>query len=147
MDKRFSAVYETVPREADGKFLPGITPGPGRPKGRVGGRAMALQTLDAMLGEERNQENLRHALQANFDNDPVKFFKQIIMPLLPTEVKLKLGEEGGARVRRATFNIQLSTLNIQFIDSSGQETMAGSLRPTSSLNAGSRPSARSPATC
>ena len=81
-------------RGDDGRFLPG-TVAPGRPKGRVGGRAMALQTLDAMLGEERNQENLRHALQANFDNDPVKFFKQIIMPLLPTEVKMKLGEKGG----------------------------------------------------
>jgi hypothetical protein len=36
----------------------------GRPKGRVGGRNLALQTLDAMLAEERNQENLRAALQA-----------------------------------------------------------------------------------
>jgi hypothetical protein len=36
-------------------------------------------------------------LAKHFDNDPVRFFKQIIMPLLPTEVKMKLGadEEGG----------------------------------------------------
>lgn len=95
MSEPFSTVYKTAVRGLDGTFSQGALPGPGRPKGRVGGRAMALQTLDAMLGEERNQENLRHALQANFDNDPVKFFKQIIMPLLPTEVKMKLGEEGG----------------------------------------------------
>ncbi len=97
MDSHFSTVSESVTvRGDDCRFLPG-TVGPGRPKGSIGGRAAALKTLDSILGEERNQENLRRALQASFDNDPVKFFKQIIMPLLPTEVKMKLGaeEEGG----------------------------------------------------
>jgi hypothetical protein len=95
MDRPVSTHNECVTvRGDDGRFLPGTIP-PGRPKGRVGGRAAALQTLDAMLGEARNQENLRHALQASFDNDPVKFFKQIIMPLLPTEVKMKLGADRG----------------------------------------------------
>jgi hypothetical protein len=97
MDTPISTQNECVTlRGDDGRFLPGTIP-PGRPKGSIGGRAAALKTLDSMLGDERNQENLRHALQASFDNDPVKFFKQIIMPLLPTEVKMKLGadEEGG----------------------------------------------------
>ena len=110
MDRPVSTNKELVcepVRGEDGRFLPG-TVAPGRRKGSVSGRAAALKTLDSMLGDERNQENLRHALQASFDNDPVRFFKQIIMPLLPTEVKMKLGadEEGGLPPPAATFNIQ-----------------------------------------
>jgi hypothetical protein len=47
------------------------------------------------MARERNQENLANALQAHFDEDPVRFFKQLIMPLLPQDVKIKLSEEGG----------------------------------------------------
>ena len=87
--------YESV-RQPGGRFGPGNCANPGgRPKGRVGGRNLALQTLDAMLAEEKNQDNLRAALQASFDSDPVKFFKQIIMPLLPSEMKMTLVEETG----------------------------------------------------
>ena len=82
-----------IVRDEAGLFAPGTIPMP-RPKGTIGGRALALKTLDVMLGKDRNQENLMNALQAHFDADPVRFFKQIIMPLLPTEVKMKLGEEG-----------------------------------------------------
>ena len=95
MNEPINTDYESV-RRPDGRFGPGNCANPGgRPKGRVGGRTLALQTLDAMLDEDRNQENLRHALQASFDNDPVKFFKQIIMPLMPAEVKMNLVEETG----------------------------------------------------
>lgn len=83
-----------IVRDESGRFLPGTIP-PVRQKGGIGGRALALKTLDVMLGKERNQENLMNALQAHFDADPVRFFKQIIMPLLPTEVKMRLSEEGG----------------------------------------------------
>ena len=76
-------------------FQPGQSGNPaGKPKGKVGGRAAALLELDAMMGTAENRQVLRKALQANFLNDPVRFFRQIIMPLLPTEVKMKLGEEG-----------------------------------------------------
>jgi hypothetical protein len=81
-------------RDDAGRFAPGTIP-PVRKKGALGGRALALKTLDVMLGKETNQENLMNALQAHFDDDPVRFFKQIVMPLLPTEVKMKLTEEGG----------------------------------------------------
>lgn len=87
--------YESV-RQPGGRFGPGNCANPGgRPKGRVSGRNLALQTLDALLAEEKNQENLRAALQASFESDPVKFFKQIIMPLMPAEVKMNLVEETG----------------------------------------------------
>ncbi|HMP89713.1 MAG TPA: hypothetical protein PJ991_05905 [Kiritimatiellia bacterium] len=89
-----STSNEFVPvRAEDGRFLPG-TIAPGRPKGRVGGRAAALLELDAVMATADNRKVLREALQAHFLADPIRFFRQIIMPLLPTEVKMKLGEEG-----------------------------------------------------
>jgi len=87
-------VEAIIVRDEAGRLAPGTIPAP-RPKGTIGGRALALKTLDVMLGKDKNQENLMNALQAHFDADPVRFFKQIVMPLLPTEVKMRLSEEGG----------------------------------------------------
>jgi hypothetical protein len=70
------------------------SPGPGRPKGSVSGRARALQLLDSILAEEDNLALLREALQDNFRANPVRFFRQIIMPLLPKDVVLKMAEPG-----------------------------------------------------
>ena len=66
----------------------------GRPKGSVGGRAQALMVLDALMADDRNKTKLRSAMQASFDQNPMRFFRQIIMPLLPRDVMLKMGEEG-----------------------------------------------------
>ena len=89
-----SDAAEILPPERPKSWVGTGIPGPGRPKGSLGGRALALRTLDDVIRKDRNQENLAHAFQAEFDRDPIKFFKQIIMPLLPQDVKIKLGEEG-----------------------------------------------------
>lgn len=81
-------------RGAKGYFLPGTRPPPNLPGRGIGGRTRALQTLDKMMGTEENQEKLRAALQAAFDKNPMKFFRQIIMPLLPKETKLEMASEG-----------------------------------------------------
>jgi hypothetical protein len=66
----------------------------GRPKGSYGGRIQALAALDRMLGKKKNQVVLTKALEEEFVKDPVRFFKSVVMPLLPRESKLKLDEEG-----------------------------------------------------
>jgi len=66
----------------------------GRPKGSYGGRIQALATLDRMLGKRKNQGKLVKALEKEFDADPVRFFKSIVMPLLPRESKLKFDHDG-----------------------------------------------------
>lgn len=86
-----------IPRAPDGTFLPGYRPsmaGMGRAKGAVGGRAKALQLLDRILGEDRVQAAMAKAVRKAVMEDPMRFFRQIIMPLLPQDVKVKLGEEG-----------------------------------------------------
>jgi hypothetical protein len=66
----------------------------GRPKGSCGGRARALAVLDKMLGKKRSETALLRALEEEFEKDPVRFFKTIVMPLLPKESKLKLDQDG-----------------------------------------------------
>ena len=81
-------------------FQPGVSGNPrGRPKGSYGGRIQALATLDRMLGKKKNQAALVKALEKDFAQDPVRFFKTVIMPLLPRESKLRLDQEGAIEWR------------------------------------------------
>jgi hypothetical protein len=60
----------------------------------LGGRSLALATLDKMLARSCNQAALQRALEKNFRTDPVKFFRTMIMPLMPKETKLNLEHDG-----------------------------------------------------
>ena len=66
-------------------FASGPIAGPGRPRGIPMGRKQALQVLDKMLSKAENKEKLMVALQENFDANPFKFFKEIVIPLLPKD--------------------------------------------------------------
>ena len=81
-----------------GQFLAGQSGNPaGRPKGSYGGRIQALAALDKMLAKRRNMTTLERALEADFKKNPVRFFKSVIMPLLPKESKLELDRDGVIR--------------------------------------------------
>ena len=66
--------------------------GPGRPKGSPAGRTRALLVLDELLGEADNRDTLRASMQAAFDKNPLKFFRQVVIPLLP-KTSLAITEE------------------------------------------------------
>ena len=55
----------------------------GRPKGSYGGRIQALAELDRLLARGKNKKLLAQALEKEFQADPAKFFKTVVMPLLP----------------------------------------------------------------
>ena len=81
-----------------GQFQPGMSGNPdGRPKGTSGGRVQALAALDVMLAKRKNQRALVKALESEFLGNPVRFFKTIIMPLLPREAKLSVEHDGVIR--------------------------------------------------
>ena len=71
-------------------------PGPGRPKGSVSGRRQALALLDEILGEEDSKRAMRDALRQHLQKNPVAFFRQLVMPLLPSEAKIEVEGAGGA---------------------------------------------------
>ena len=66
----------------------------GRPKGSYGGRIQALAGLDQLLSKKKNQRALIVALEAELQANPVRFFKTVIMPLLPRETKLAFDHDG-----------------------------------------------------
>ena len=55
------------------------------------GRQLALQALDTMLARAENVKSLMEALQTAFNENPVHFFRTIIMPLLPRQAVLSSG--------------------------------------------------------
>ena len=66
------------------------TGGPGRPKGSVNGRRLAMQTLDKMLSKDSNQRHLGDAIQERFWKDPAAFMLEFVYPTLPREVRAEL---------------------------------------------------------
>ena len=77
------------------EFQPGKSGNPtGRPKGSYGGRILALASLDKLLARKKNQKALIVALERDLQANPVRFFRTVIMPLLPRESKLSFDHEG-----------------------------------------------------
>jgi hypothetical protein len=46
------------------------------------------------MGKKRNMGALMRALEADLHKDPVRFFKTVVMPLLPKEAKVEMGNDG-----------------------------------------------------
>ncbi len=50
--------------------------------------------MDKLLARKKNQQALIAALEKDLQKDPVRFFKTVIMPLLPKESKLSFDHDG-----------------------------------------------------
>lgn len=50
-----------------------------------------------MLSRPENLTALEDALSAELRKDPVRFFRQIVMPLLPAEAKIEVADAGPIR--------------------------------------------------
>ena len=76
-------------------FQPGKSGNPcGRVKGSCGGRALALAAMDRMLAKSKNKAKLEREMDDLFQKDPMKFFKDFVMPLLPKEAKVDMANDG-----------------------------------------------------
>jgi len=76
-------------------FKPGESGNPaGKKKGTRSGRMQALGVLDSLLKETGAMEVLRAGLEKKLEQDPVWFFRRIIMPLLPKEASLHIEHDG-----------------------------------------------------
>jgi hypothetical protein len=74
-------------------------PGGGRTKGSLGGRGRALGWLDAILNEHQVKVSVKKALRRMALDEPIKFYKEIVMPLIPREVMQKAEGERKLSVR------------------------------------------------
>ena len=63
------------------QFQRGCAPGPGRPRGSVGGRARAIQLIDDLL--TKHADKLHDALEAELLKNPVRFWTRYGLPLVP----------------------------------------------------------------
>jgi len=54
----------------------------------------ALMLLDKILEKRKSQRGLTEALEKELREDPLGFFKTIVMPLLPKESKLAVENDG-----------------------------------------------------
>ena len=73
------------------RFKRGNPGGPGRPKGSASGRHAALLALDRVLAEEQNLERLEQGFRRELEQDPIRFWRTIVAPLLPKQTKLEIG--------------------------------------------------------
>jgi hypothetical protein len=55
---------------------------------------LALASLDKLLARKKSQKALILALEKEFHANPVRFFRTVIMPLLPKESKLSFDQDG-----------------------------------------------------
>ena len=77
------------------QFQPGQSGNPaGKKKGQRSGRMQALGELDSLLKDSDTLETLREGFQKKLEQDPVWFFRRIIMPLLPKEASLQIDNDG-----------------------------------------------------
>ncbi len=73
--------------------------------------------LDAMLAKKKNQRALLDALESELTANPVRFFKTVIMPLLPREARLSLENDGVVAWK--------SLLSVAEAEDSGQQAVDG----------------------
>jgi hypothetical protein len=55
---------------------------------------LVLAGLDQLLARKKNKDALIAALEEELRKDPVRFFRTVIMPLLPRESKLSVDNDG-----------------------------------------------------
>lgn len=80
-------------------WQPGQSGNPaGKPRGAVHARARALAILDQILDEAETREALRDALRRYVLKDPVRAFRNLVMPLLPKEGRLEVDNNEPRRV-------------------------------------------------
>ena len=72
----------------------------------------ALGVLDALLKETGAMEVLRAGLEKKLEQDPVWFFRRIIMPLLPKDATVQLDNKGAIQWVRLSTTIPTEGNNL-----------------------------------
>jgi len=94
--------------------------GPDERRGTSGrgpsGRQKALNLVDTICGDEKNLATLKAAMQEEFDRDPMKFFTDIVVPLVPKQANATLSDVGYSTMTPAEAVAQMDQATIGGID-------------------------------
>lgn len=107
-----------------------------RGKRKETGRTLALLSLDRVLAKVRNRKHLEEALERLLEEDPLTFFRQIVVPLIPKAALDRLeADAAAARAmgERQRFIYEASVLVCRELEATGEERLAEAL--CRSLNA------------
>jgi hypothetical protein len=134
------------------RWQPGQSGNPeGKHAPRYSGRIRALRELDRLLEDETHLAAIRKALSSYILKSPLRAFKTLIMPLLPKEARLELGEEGMTIVWKSLCSTDRTpdsspSMTID-VDSGSSAPVAGGERPAlPPPNSSTGPDTRRPAT-
>jgi hypothetical protein len=134
------------------QFKPG-NPGNarGRLPGQTFGRNRALRELDRLLEDDQHLGAIRKALSNYILKSPLRAFKTLIMPLLPKEARLELGEEGMTIVWKSLCSTNPTpdsnpSMTIDVDSESSAPDGAGARRGSPPPNSSTAPDTKRPAT-
>lgn len=69
---------------------------------RATGRKAALAVIDSIMGDALNLQKFREALQETFNASPVKFYMELVKPLLPSSINLGDKSDSGIHINIVT---------------------------------------------
>lgn len=108
-----------IPRQTDGRFMPGWRnpKAPSRDMAAVrmkkgeGGRVAALNWLYSVTKEPMVANSIKAALRKEGKEHPLRYFKEILMPLFPKEMLMRVGAEKGGMTWASYLTSNLTTAN------------------------------------
>ena len=128
-----------IPRQAGGRFMPGWR-NPKAPdfasiarKKGEGGRVAALNWLDSVTKEPLVANSIKAALRKEGKEHPLRYFKEILMPLFPKEMLMRVGAEKGGMTWASYLTSNLTEAN-----SPSQEIDISDSAPSAADGAGAR---------
>ena len=62
---------------------------------QTNGRQAAISTIDSIMGDSVNLTQFRNRLQKAFTEDPIRFFQELVMPLIPKNHSLSTDSDKG----------------------------------------------------
>ena len=64
----------------------------------TGGRRAAIEAIDALMGDEDNLALFRERLQEEFEKDPLHFYNEFVIPLVPKTHMIQDNTDKGIQI-------------------------------------------------
>jgi len=79
------------------------------------GRTAAISVIDCIMGDSENLATFHKKLQEAFDENPLEFFQDFVMPLIPRS-HIHMGGEQGVNVNIVMKNADVKQVEARDVD-------------------------------